>query len=392
MKVFASFYKKKLLRGGLAGRPRAKKRTFFFEKKNQKTFIPDPAAATAPLRHHNLPLTSIRGFAALWVVGHHLQFELGYIGYPFAGWLFKPGYVAVDIFFVLSGFVITAVHRDLTRATLGDFFLRRIFRIYPLHLFVLAVILGLWIWGDIRFGAHDPTEQLRDLPIVILLLQPYLIHGLTWNTVSWSIGVEMLCYALFPLAVLGIRRLEPVGAVLVLIMMAALERHVHSELIWGWPAIARGLAGFGLGMVLQQLTALLRRPRPATASLIELAALGGILLAVVLRDLRVIPLCAAALIWGLAAEQGVVARFLCAGWCVWLGRISFSVYLIHPTLIGIAFVWFPPARLHLGHGADGIVWPLLVVALLLAVATVTWRWVEEPARRFGIRLARRHAV
>jgi peptidoglycan/LPS O-acetylase OafA/YrhL len=361
---------------------------FFFEKKNQKTFIPgraDDATATAPLRHHNLPLTSIRGFAALWVVGHHLQFELGYIGYPFAGWLFKPGYVAVDIFFVLSGFVITAVHRDLTRATLGDFFLRRIFRIYPLHLFVLAVILGLWIWGDMRFGAHDPTEPLRDLPIVMLLLQPYLIHGLTWNTVSWSIGVEMLCY-------LGLRRLEPVGAVLMLIMMAAIERHVHSELIWGWPAVARGLAGFGLGMVLQQMAALLRRPRAVTASLIELAALGGILLAVVFRDLRLIPLCAAALIWGLAAERGVVARVLGFGWCVWLGRISFSVYLIHPTLIGLAFVWFPPARLHLGHGAEGILWPLLVVALLLAVATATWRWVEEPARRFGIRLAKRHAA
>jgi peptidoglycan/LPS O-acetylase OafA/YrhL len=368
------------------------KKKSFFGKKNQKTFVPATATATAPLRHHNLPLTSIRGFAALWVVGHHLQFELAFIGYPVAGWLFKPGYVAVDIFFVLSGFVITAVHRDLTRAGLGDFCLRRIFRVYPLHLFVLAVILGLWVWGQIRFGAHDPTEQLRDLPIVALLLQPYLIHGLTWNTVSWSIGVEMLCYALFPLAVAGLRRLEPIGAILVLVMMAAIERHVHSELIWGWPAIARGLAGFGLGMIAQQLTVLLPRPAARTASLIEAGALLGILAAVLLRDLRVIPLFAAALIWGLAAERGILARGLGAAWCVWLGRISFSVYLIHPTLIGLAFVWLPPARLHLGHAADGVVWTILAVALLLGVATLTWAWVEEPARRFGIRLARRLAA
>ncbi len=351
-----------------------------------------PTTATAPLRHHNLPLTSIRGFAALWVVGHHLQFELGYIGYPFAGWLFKPGYVAVDIFFVLSGFVITAVHRDLTLKGLGDFFLRRIFRIYPLHLFVLAVILGLWFWGEIRLGAHDPTEQLRDLPIVALLLQPYLIHGLTWNTVSWSIGVEMLCYALFPLAILGIRRLEPVGSALMLVLIAAIERHVHSELVWGWPAIARGLAGFGLGMVVQQMTVLVPTPRGRAASLLELGALLGILLAVVFRDLRVIPLFAAVLIWGLAAERGIVARGLRAGWCVWLGRISFSVYLIHPTLIGLAFVWLPPGRLHLGHAADGILWALLVITVLLGVATMTWAWIEEPARRVGIRLAKRHAT
>jgi len=346
----------------------------------------------APLRHHNRPLTAIRGFAALWVVGHHLQFELSYIGYPFAGWLFRPGYVAVDIFFVLSGFVITAVHRDLTRAGLGDFALRRIFRLYPLHLFVLAVILGLWLWSEARFGAHNPTERLRDLPIVILLLQPYLIHGLTWNTVSWSIGVELLCYALFPLVIGGLRQLEFVGCLLILLMLAAIERHVLSEMIWGWPAVARGLAGFGLGMAVQQMTVLAGRPRARTASLIEAAALLGILLAVLGDDRRLIPLFAAALIWALAAERGVIARALGAGWCVWLGRISFSVYLIHPTLIDLAFVWLPPGRLGLGHTADGLVWTLLVVSLLLGVATMTWRWIEEPARRFGIRLAKRRAA
>ena len=344
--------------------------------------------AAAPLRHHNLPLTAIRGFAALWVVGHHLQFELAYIGYPFAGWLFRPGYVAVDIFFVLSGFVITAVHRDLTCAGLGDFFIRRIFRVYPLHLFVLALILGLWLWSEARFGSHDPTERLHDLPVVVLLLQPYLIHGLTWNTVSWSIGVELLCYALFPLVIGGLRRLEFVGCVLVLLMMAAIERHVHSELVWGWPAIARGLAGFGLGMAVQQMTVLAPRPRAPTASLFEVGALLGILIAIVGGTQRVIPLFGALLIWALAAERGIVARGLGAGWCVWLGRVSFSVYLIHPTLIDLAFVWLPPGRLGLGHAIDGVVWTLVVLALLLGVATMTWAWVEEPARRFGIRLAK----
>ncbi|WP_419757634.1 acyltransferase family protein [Acidisoma sp.] len=348
-------------------------------------------AAAAPLRHQNLPLTSIRGFAALWVVGHHLQFVLAYAGYDAAGWLFRPGYVAVDIFFVLSGFVITAVHRDLTLPGLRDFFLRRIFRVYPLHLFVLALILGLWVWSEARFGNHDPTERLRDLPIVVLLLQPYLLHGLTWNTVSWSIGVELLCYVLFPLVIGAMRRLEFVGCVLILLMMAAIERHVQSDMVWGWPAVARGLAGFGLGMAVQQMTVLVRRPRPRTASLIEAAALLAILLAVLGDHLRLIPVFAAVLIWGLAAECGVIARGLGAGWCVWLGRISFSLYLIHPTLIGLAFVWLPPGRLGLGHAADGMLWTLLMLALLLGLATITWATVEEPARRFGIRLAKRRA-
>jgi peptidoglycan/LPS O-acetylase OafA/YrhL len=344
------------------------------------------------LRHHNLPLTAIRGFAALWVVGHHLQFELAYVGYPFAGWLFKPGYLAVDIFFVLSGFVITAVHRDLTSAGLGDFFLRRIFRLYPLHLFVLAVIVCLWLWSEVRFGTHDPTERLRDLPIVILLLQPYFIHGLTWNTVSWSIGVELLCYALFPLAIPGLRRLKLPGCALLLLIMAAAVRHVHSELVWGWPAIARGLAGFGLGMAVQQMSVLVRRPDRRAANLVEVGALLGILLAVLMTYLWVIPLFGALLIWALAAERGVIARFLSADWCVWLGRISFSLYLIHPTLIDLVFVWLPPGHLGLGRAADGFVWAVFVVALLLGAATMTWAGVEEPARRFGVRLAKRLAA
>ena len=347
------------------------------------------AAAAAPLRHHNLPLTAIRGFAALWVVGHHLQFELADVGYPALGWLFRPGYVAVDIFFVLSGFVITAVHRDLTRGGLRDFFLRRVFRLYPLHLFVLALILGLWLWSEARFGAHNPTERLADLPIVILLLQPYVIHGLTWNTVSWSIGVELLCYALFPLVIGGVRRLELISCALVLLMMAAIERHVHSEMVWGWPAVARGLAGFGLGMAVQQMTVLARRPQSRTASLVEIVALLGILIAVLGDSLRVIPLLGALLIWGLAAERGVIAHGLSTPWCVWLGRISFSLYLIHPTLIDLAFVWLPPGRLGLGHLADGIVWTLLVLCLLLGTATMTWKWVEEPGRRVGVWLAKR---
>jgi peptidoglycan/LPS O-acetylase OafA/YrhL len=339
------------------------------------------------LRHHNRPLTSIRGFAALWVVGHHLQFDMAYSGYSFAGWLLRPGYAAVDIFFVLSGFVITAVHRDLSRAGLGDFYLRRIFRLYPLHLFVLALILGLWLWSEARFGAHDPTETLRDLPIVVLLLQPYLIHGLTWNTVSWSIGIELLCYAFFPIVILWARRLEFVGCALVLLMMGAIEHHVQSDIIWGSGAVARGLAGFGLGMVVQQMTVLVPKPRARAASLVEIAAILGILLAALAGHPRIIPLFGALLIWGLAAERGLIARGLATGWCVWLGRISFSVYLIHPTLIDLGFVLLPPGRLGLGHAADEVVWTLAVLALLLGVATMTWAGVEEPARRFGTRLA-----
>jgi peptidoglycan/LPS O-acetylase OafA/YrhL len=353
------------------------------------------AATGVPLRHQNRALTSIRGVMALWVVGHHLQFELGLLGYHYAGWLFRPGYVGVDVFFVLSGFVITAVHRDMMLSGTGDFFIRRIFRIYPLHLFVLALILALWLRDQWLAGAPLVTDHLAHLPIVALLLQPYLLHDLDWNVVSWSIGVEILCYALFPLAILVLRRMDLVISIAVLIIAALYERHVHSEAIWGWHAVARGLGGFALGMMVQQMTVLAPRPGPRVATRFELAAAAFMVIAVVLRDLAVIPVLAALLIYGLAAERGVFSRVLSGPIWLWLGQISFSVYLLHPTFISLFFAFMPPASLtrtlglHVGQGLTVLVWLALVLGLLLALATLTWRLVEEPTRRFGGRIARR---
>ena len=349
--------------------------------------------AYKPLRHQNRALTSIRGVMALWVVGHHLQFEFSLLGYHDLGWLFRPGYVGVDIFFVLSGYVITAVHRDLDLGGAREFFIRRIFRVYPLHLFVLAILVAIWARELRLSGAPPSAAKLTHLGIVALLLQPYLIRDLDWNPVSWSIGVEMLCYLLFPLALIVLRRMIFVVSLAVLIIAALYERHVISDLIWGWPAIARGLAGFTLGMMVQQMTVLCPRPTAQVAMRIEWAALGFLLVAILLRDLAVIPLLGALLIYGLASERGMISRILAGPVWFWLGQISFSLYLLHPTVTALAFAFLPPARLEAGLGLsrDGTVllWTAAVLAILLGLATLTWLLVEEPARRCGGRLAQR---
>lgn len=345
----------------------------------------------APLRHQNRPLTAIRGIAALWVVGHHFQFELAFLGYRYAGGIFRPGYLAVDFFFVLSGFVITAVHRDIgvDATSLRNFSLRRVFRIYPLHLFVLAVLLSFWLYGEAAHGTHDPTERLRDLPIVALLLQPYLIQEPSWNVVSWSAGVELACYLLFPFAMQGLRRLALPQCLMLLLITLLFAHHVESGFVWGWPAVLRGLAGFALGMTLQQASVLLPRPRAPMADLIVLGALAGLVISVALGHLGSVPIWSALLVFGLAAEAGRMARILGSAPLYGLGLISFSLYLLHPTLANLFFVWLPPAALPLPHALQVVVWLALILATLLALSTMSWAFIEEPARHFGARLARR---
>jgi len=347
----------------------------------------------APLRHENVALTALRGLAALWVVGHHMSFELGYAGYPFATAFFSPGDAAVDIFFVLSGFIMTAVHRDLTRDGLGDFFTRRVFRIYPMHLTVLAALVALALWGLLVHGA-PPADRWSALPLVAMLVQPIFIHGPTWNVASWSLSAEMVCYLVFPLAVVLVRRIEPVGIALFVLVLGVIEWHTWSPLPWSWPPFERGLEGFALGMLVQQAAVQLPRFGFRFASVIEVAALLGIILVLgfVYHGIKDVPIFAALLIFGLASETGLLARALRFGVFVWLGRISFSVYLLHGMLLALAFGYLPPARLPFAHEAQGLVWAGGITAIILALATVTWLTVEEPARRFGGRIARRRSL
>ena len=85
--------------------------------------------------------------------------------------------------------------------------------------------------------------------------------------------------------------------------------------------------------------------------------------------------------------MGILAGALNARWCLWLGKISFSVYLMHEEVIGLVWPHFPASRLPFGHHLNGIVWTLMVLAFVLGLATVTWFWIEEQFRRLGSRLA-----
>jgi peptidoglycan/LPS O-acetylase OafA/YrhL len=130
-------------------------------------------------------LTSLRGVAALTVLIFHIIPDF-------------RGYLAVDLFFLLSGFVLTHVYREivLTRQNYSNFLKARLARIYPVHLMMLVVLLPM-------FDTRPDFSSGGLLSSLLLLQSPW--HSICWNYASWSISAEWHSYILFPFLVTNYR-------------------------------------------------------------------------------------------------------------------------------------------------------------------------------------------
>ena len=158
-------------------------------------------------------LTPLRGIAALWVVIFHFCWYFPAV-HPerYTGAVYK-GYLAVDMFFVLSGFVITHVYKGgfahrVTGRCYRDFLKARVARIYPLHITVLLLFVATATVERAASyalkGSFEPIPLLGERSLGgffanVVMLQGLWARELSWNDPSWSISLEFLAYLLFPL-------------------------------------------------------------------------------------------------------------------------------------------------------------------------------------------------
>jgi peptidoglycan/LPS O-acetylase OafA/YrhL len=323
-------------------------------------------------------LTSIRGIAAWLVVLYHIRG--GIAGLPGAAEaVFAKGYLAVDLFFLLSGFVIWLTWHDRLRdaAAIPRFLQKRIARIWPLHAAMLAAAVALALLLRAT-GRNDPAFPFAELPLHLLLVQNWgFTDALRWNDPAWSISCELAAYLLVPLLVLAIdwRRLPSVALITVaaatlLILHAAM--HGAATLGEDIPryGLVRCLAEFATGTMLAAL--FLRRPRPiwpaATAALAAAAwSLGT-------PETLAAPATFAALLLLLALTSGRRSHPLEGRVLHWLGEISYATYLSH-------FLLWKAFKLPL---ASPTLSPPLVAAYLLLVLIVSaglYHGLERPAQR-----------
>ena len=284
-------------------------------------------------------LTALRFFAAMWVVLFHYWPSLSAAMPAVIG----KGYLGVELFFILSGFILCHVYLTgfgAGRFKYAEFLWARLARIYPVH---IATLLGLGALAlcATAVGLHVGDKLLvwSSLAPNLSLLQAWgLAPGGGWNHPSWSISAEWFAYLSFPVfAVLAWRlRSRPILAVaaasiLVIVMQEGFQRLAgfpltQATILWG---ALRIVPCFALGCAVN----LLWRAKPLNTKGEATGIVLGALLAVIACAALAAPDWAAvvafgALIYGLACLSSVGSRRLTAPVLVYLGEVSFSVYMV----------------------------------------------------------------
>jgi len=362
-----------------------------------------PARSPRPLL---APLTGLRFVAAFHVlVFHATAWETW--GVPsFVRGLAGSGYVAVSLFFVLSGFILTYAHAGRRLAT-RDFYANRFARIYPTYLFALVIVAPLFLVHTLR--VEGPRRLVEDVVSVVTLTQAWWPPvSMAWNPPGWSLSAEAFFYLLFPLVapalVTGRRALAvTVGvasyaaclAVTLLYLRLApdgpIELSHHSTAFWLSvvrydPAVR--FPEFVLGIVVARgYLAVRASPRyektAATVSVLSALAIAAVLARSaslpypVLHNGLLAPLFAM-LIASLAAGRGPLAALLATRPLVALGDASYALYLVHLPLM---IVYGKIGRTLAGDAFDASR-PATAAFMVLAVVAsrLAHRYVELPAR------------
>lgn len=343
---------------------------------------------------HLKPLTSVRFFAALWVVVYH------YLPVLIPGArediaLVERGRLGVELFFVLSGFILSHVYFaavETKQFNYGAFMWARFARIYPLHLaaflsFAAMAVVASVVGMDIGGGLFRTDTIWQNLTLTHAWgVSPQA----AWNTPSWSISAEWFAYLLFPVFALVAMRF--LGRTKVLVGLAALsipllyiiwqaavgenlaEQTVHFGALRIVPTFMFGMAlylwfrkgGFNTAGRAGALTV------SATLAMLVLSAIGAFDGFIVIAG--------GFIILGLAGLSQTDSKTLSQPVMVWLGEVSFAIYMF-------LYVWeifllkgYEKLGLYVpGQGLAPMLWMALPVGLMV-IATIAHHGIERPAR------------
>lgn len=301
--------------------------------------------------------------------------------------------IFVDVFFVLSGFIISFVYAEKmdSRASYGRFLQKRLARLYPLYLaaFVAMTAISLAIAGA---GLHTNTAASLSAQCLgggALLLHAWFdCGGMPPLGVSWSISAELLAYLLFPIGLLSLSwgRMARGAGFLILLALCALPFDGIANLSETFSAL-RALPPFYFGMIVwAERAALARIGWPRGTWLIGSLAIGVLSF---LEQPRIVLLALAYL-----TSLSAIGRDLATGsdgaaeaerrrlrLPAQLGQLTYSLYMLHPIVILVLLNGLADKYLQLG-------WPGMIAAtlftwgLMIPLGYISLAYFENPARRW----------
>lgn len=343
-------------------------------------------------------LTGLRGIAALMVAILHIHAPGG------DNWLsafFRHGYLAVDLFFVLSGFVMALTYGSLfqhgfSRKAYATFLAKRLARIYPLYFLVTGVVAAIGIMANV-----DSVHGKNFVPVVVMNLAMVQAWGMAPSLmpVAWSVSTEWAAYLLFPWLAASILhgRIQQLWAVLIacIAAIAALAWNNASVFVANAPGgygpldvtkfdsagpVVRCIASFSLGIMAYRLSSVpaFRKwlGKPHASMLLSMAVLG---MACVPTADPYIVLTFPALVASLSLHRSGVSIFLGSRAVYSLGVWSYSIYLVHRPFGLVQEILTRQLSIIVPWGA-GVLATGLTLLVVLAISATTYRVIEKPCR------------
>jgi peptidoglycan/LPS O-acetylase OafA/YrhL len=360
-------------------------------------------------------LAGVRAFPPLVLVMFHFSEGHGYRHFWPLDYVAARGYLWVEFFFCLSGFILTHVYgarmaQLFTAKGYGAFLKARLIRLYPLHLFMLLVVLltaivtrylaAIGHYTSIFDLTYHTVITPFSLVLNLLLVQAWNTQpSLTWNGVAWFVSVEWALCLLFPVFLFLSNGWLWRGLLLIAAGVAGLTAldltSAHGLDITFHNGVLRGLSDFSVGVGLAMLYRALK-PRdvlPGWAhSLIQLAVVFVLFYAIYntgwshtrMDIFTVLPMMA--LVFALAFDRGIVADALKTRIPQLLGGWSFAIYI--GQTFGLLIirvleqrVYPPPMTPVLGTTFIGLSWwlePLLLVLFCIGWGALIATVIEHP--------------
>jgi peptidoglycan/LPS O-acetylase OafA/YrhL len=347
--------------------------------------VPRLRAASDEMLHLDL----LRFVACVGVVIHHsVEFLL-----PVSIRASLPTGLAlfVDLFFVISGFVIARVYEGKvgTVAGYGSFLQRRVARLLPLHLLTLAVMIAVWSAFSAlgKAANHEPSHEVRCILETAVFLHALMPcgNGIVFHSATWSIGAEMVMYLMFPIfAWIAVRTKAGFVIATFATFLAAMavdltENAGSRSWIDLWPPF-RALPSFMFGIVLLCYRDKVSKiPRPDGLLLLSSVLM---VLWMVTDASHVIGICIVYLVATLAVAADVqrtistpVKRLSP------LGQLTYSIYMWHSVVILVILNAFGDKLLHASTAVMAML-TIVSYAIIFGVSYFSFFAIETPARRF----------